>query len=205
VEADISDLAPWEQRHDLAESSVAYHAFCHYRDLDTRDRTLNRAYNNHMTQCRTGAGEVTEGEPTWLRASGCWQDWKRDYRWDERVALKTAYEDRRERERQLQAIKDMNVRHAALGVKIQNQLVKLLEEFDPKTIQPKDLAPILKAATDVERRARGEATEIVQNETTLTVGVSNAVELRRQLRAEGILQEIEAQRDIIDVTPEPQS
>jgi Fe2+ transport system protein FeoA len=58
----------------------------------------------------------------------------------------------------------------------------------------------------VERRARGEATEIVQNESNTTVNVvPHANEIRQRLKDMGILQEIAEdieRRGVIDVTPQ---
>ncbi len=195
AEADASDLAPWEHRLDLGESNEAYHAFEHFRDLDTSVRTLNQAYRNHMAKCRGREGgdsstETPESESQPLMASGRWRQWKASYKWDERVALLEAYNDRLERQRQLADIRQMNRRHAALAITFQNKIVDRMQKLDLTTVEPKLLGQWFKIASDVERRARGEATEIVQNESNVNVSVSSAVELRRRLKAMGILQEI---------------
>jgi hypothetical protein len=195
-DADLSDLAPWEHRLDLGESNEAYHAFEHFRDLDTSVRTLNQAYRNHMAKCRGvtegGSGSTTsESEPRPLMiASGCWRQWKATYKWDERIALFEAYNDRLERQRQLADIRQMNRRHASLAITFQNRIIERMQAINLNDIEPKLLGQWFKIASDVERRARGEATEIVQNENNVNVSVSTASELRRRLKAMGILQEI---------------
>ena len=69
----------WERQQ--GESSRAFRAFIHYRDLGPDRRSLNAAY---------AVARETQEE---LRAPGCWYEWSAAFRWVERAAAWDAYLD----------------------------------------------------------------------------------------------------------------
>lgn len=62
------------------------------------------------------------------------------------------------------AIKDMNTKQLHVASTIMDKLKTAVEGLDPTTLQPKDIASMLKIAADLERRIQSYIPETVENE-----------------------------------------
>jgi hypothetical protein len=176
--ADLSMTAPLEHKpwhRQDGETRKAYHAFCHFRNLPNWDRSVVKAFNAHVETCKKvhvvpqthGAAPSVDGQHIAL-----WRQWRIRYQWETRADLHDAEVDEQQRLKQIQEIHEMNERHASLAAAFQNQIVQQFTALMKKTgedgfiqLSPKDMAQWLDKATAVERRARGQATDIVQSKT----------------------------------------
>lgn len=157
----MSELRPWDRQP--SESRQAYHAFCEFRDLPARERSLDRAYTHHRVVCvsRKEPGEIPR---PLLQATKCWKTWKRQWNWVARADAHDREIAETERLARRDAIAEMNKRHADIAVAFQQRCVSRLLEIQPNQLSPGLLIRWFEIATLVERRARGEATEIVKHE-----------------------------------------
>lgn len=80
---------PWDRLDD--ETDKAYSAFCCYRGLDPRNRSMYSAYKLYLSKCNTG-GKPAHRTPTYMT------QWSVRYRW---VARAIAWDDHLDRERRL--------------------------------------------------------------------------------------------------------
>lgn len=67
----------------VGESSEAFNAFCHFRDLPIAGRSLSAAYQRHLEAARVQKG--CEGVSKGARAPGSWQRWSRKWNWTARA------------------------------------------------------------------------------------------------------------------------
>lgn len=172
----MNDVQSWHRQP--GESSKAYHAFTHYRDMAPHERSFTRAFVAHQVTCR-GYGQTTEDSPNDRVLIGKsrepnlqWRNWKRAFNWETRADEFDAWTEQEQRRKQQAAIDAMNERHASLATAIQGRVVERLNQLtqaDPATgktaplhLSPGQLITWLKEATAIERRARGQATEIVE-------------------------------------------
>ena len=82
-------------------------------------------------------------------------------------------------------IERMNAQHAELGAAILRKVAQCVETMDPVSLRPTEVARFLEVASRAERMGRGVLPDepVVQQR-----GMSfNADEIRRQLKAEGLL------------------
>jgi hypothetical protein len=176
-------ITPWERRLDLGESGPAYHAFVHFRDLPVRTRSLDRAYTVCRVTCdrqqlSRKPAKAPETLPCPLReATGNWKTWRRQFQWDARAAAFDRHVDAEYAEGLRAANRAMNERHAAIAEALSAKITERLELLTAQELEPRDLAKALEACTTVERRARGEATELVKHLTTQPV--SDALDLSK--------------------------
>ncbi len=155
---------PWQKQS--GESSKAYHAFVHYRDLLAHERSMNRAYTDHQALCKSKNPQKSLG------ASPEWVAWKFKHSWRERADAHDADVAERNRKMRLVEIDKMNARHTAVAVALQNIVIDRLNQMaDPEKkvvfeLNPVQMAGLLDRAAVIERRARGEATSISKVETS---------------------------------------
>lgn len=215
----LDELAPWEFREDLGESREAFHAFRHFRDLPSTKRSARSAYLDHVQKCREPqpvqpvvAQEVTpnvtpEGAPgpvpdvagtavappqhrVIAQAPGYWKQWRQRFKWDERVQLHDAFNDRVLRDMNFEVISKMNARHSAVSTVAWAKVGERLQTFDAQTLDAKDIPRWMKVSADIERRARGEAAEIIQHRVEVQVSTEDASATRARLKAMGVLRDI---------------
>jgi len=154
---------PWQQQK--GESRKAYHSFVHYRDMLPRERSMAQAFTQHQVKCM---GRVAPGcDPgeiplVGLETNKRWKVWKREFNWDARADANDADIAARDREKRAQEIVDMNTRHAQLATAFQNKLVQRLNSMDAETMTVTQFILGLREMTAIERRARGQATDIVK-------------------------------------------
>tara|TARA_B100000949_G_scaffold128601_2_gene113425 strand:- start:3908 stop:4483 length:576 start_codon:yes stop_codon:yes gene_type:complete len=141
---------PWERQFN--ESRKAFDAFCIYRDMGPT-RSAQKV-----------ARELSKSEPLIRRWSAKWN-------WVERVAEWGDEQDRQNRITQAQSIQKMNERHAALAVALTGKIVKglnLLQDETIKGMTPSAMSRLLEVGVKVERQARGEAGEVVEEKVEAT-------------------------------------
>jgi hypothetical protein len=166
------DRKPWDRQPE--ESSRAFHAFTHFRDLPSWERSLDRAYNVHREHCKfNGNGHRWATDETHpaiayvpTRACADWRIWRAKYNWDARTDVHDAELAEQDRQARLREITAMNARHTALAVALQNQVVANLQKLGNAAMElnPREMALLAEKASTIERRARGQATEIFARE-----------------------------------------
>lgn len=198
--SDIIDVTPeapelhvWDRRLDLNESLAAYHAFVHFRELPSLTRGVNAAFTEHHVVCIERGPKPDLNGPLRI-AHGFWKEWRRKFQWDARVAAFDSYRERAEREANIAAVKAMNKRHANIAVAFQNKVVERLATLNIANLDAKTLMFLLDKAAAIERRARGEATEIVQQDGVIDVQhqvkLPSAAAIRARLRELGVLHDV---------------
>lgn len=93
--------------------------------------------------------------------------WSSRWNW---VARCAAYDDEQDRIyllEQREAIKEMNKRQASLGAAMQGKGIDRLLDINPGELTPDQAARLAKTGVDIERPARGEATEISEHKGTV--------------------------------------
>jgi hypothetical protein len=156
-------LKPWAKQP--GESDRAFHAFTHFLSLLPHERSMDRAYTNHMKLCKKHDGSPNA---RLMQCSPNWQDWRFKYSWVERAAFHDADIFERERLRRVHEIEEMNKRHTQISVALQNLVVERLQQAiqnkEVFNMNPVSMARLLDRAALVERRSRGEATAIIKHE-----------------------------------------
>lgn len=154
------DSRPWHRQ--LGESRKAYHAFCHYRDLPAFGRAMDKAYVLHRTVCQSNNPPLSHS-----KASPEWKQWKVRWNWDARADAHDAEIAEQDLQARAREIGAMNARHAALAMALLNQVLgklqKLVEQNQTLELTPGQMIVWADKASVIERRARGQATEILQH------------------------------------------
>lgn len=135
-------VAPWERQLD--ESARAFAAFAAYRD-QPRDRRNQRAVAQALGKSATIIHR-----------------WSARHGWVERVAAWDAEQDRVARAAQLRVIQEMHERHARLAMAVQQKAAEALRDMPAGELAPRDVARWLDVAVRIERTARGEPADIVE-------------------------------------------
>ncbi|MFE2289867.1 hypothetical protein [Streptomyces sp. NPDC059452] len=126
----------WERQS--GESPQAFEAFAVYRDLGTTRSVTKVARELDKSRALVGR-------------------WSRQFAW---VMRATAYDREQDREflaEQAQARREISRRHAKLAQAAQSKAVARLQTLDPRELSPSDLLRYIQVATEIERRAVGEA------------------------------------------------
>lgn len=120
------------------EPSPAFHAFTHYRNLPSGDRSIDKAWREHQRRCR-GVHGVTKS-----RAVPRWRIWASCWGWVERTAAWDAEQDRQAREKIAADQRDARIRHARMAnAALQSLSVPsraLLEILQDPTVMPRLIA-----------------------------------------------------------------
>ncbi len=148
----------WHRRKEIGEPLNAYHAFTHFRDLPPNARSVDAAHRQHRTHCRNLP--ANDG----VEAPGIWRKWKNSYFWLDRVEAYDVSIDEEARAKRLKDILAMNERHAAIATAVQSKVIARLNDIKPEALSAGQLIIWLRDAAIIERRARGEATDIVRHE-----------------------------------------
>ncbi|MEV0278918.1 hypothetical protein AB0I22_21385 [Streptomyces sp. NPDC050610] len=83
--------------------------------------------------------------------------WSRQFAWVMRATAYDREQDRLFLAEQAQARRDIARRHAKLAQAVQSKAVARLQVLDPRELSPSELLRYLQVATEIERRAVGEA------------------------------------------------
>lgn len=159
----MSELKPWDRQP--GESRKAFHNFCHYRDLAPHERAMARAYTAHRTGCEPLPNDPQTVPDNHWPATKLWKGWKKAWNWDGRADAHDAHVAEIDRRKRVDAIAAMNERHANIATAVQGKVIARLGSIDASALSAPSLILWLEKATAIERRARGEATEIVKHET----------------------------------------
>jgi hypothetical protein len=118
-----------------------------------------------------------------------------EFRWTQRVGAYDREQDRIGQARRVRQIEEMNERHADVAASALRKVAERLKTIDAAALRPNELARLLEVASRAERVARG----ILPDEPVLhDRGIAfNADAIRRQLRAEGLLQDVAIPEDAL--------
>jgi hypothetical protein len=155
---------PWDHRD--SETTRAYEAFVHYRDLGPA-RSLRKAAETFYAE-GTPHGEIAaekgrrEGARTaaerrffsWSSAN----DWRRRVAaWDEAISRVGTAE-------LIEAQRNMRIRHAAAGTVAVGKAIEKLRAVKAEDLSLVDVARLLDIGTKVERLARDLPSEVLQHQ-----------------------------------------
>jgi hypothetical protein len=143
------------------EPDKAHHAWTIYRDLGQR-RSLDAVAQQLLGQAGDKPGtQHVSGRRARTRQI---QDWSRQWRWVERAKTWDDHCDREARLAQVEAIKDMNRRHAQEARALQSKALEALRQLTANDLIPADVLRYLTEAAKLERLALGEATATLKQE-----------------------------------------
>ena len=128
------------------ETAKSYSAFCVYRDMG-----LSRS----LDKTRLALGKEKPGYNRTL------EEWSSKYEWVARATAYDAYLLREQREKAEEERLKMSERHAKQAMAIQQKIVTRLQSLDANMLSPSDLIKWLDVSVKIERLARGESTENV--------------------------------------------
>jgi hypothetical protein len=153
---------PWHKQ--LKESGKEYHKFLHYLNLLVFERSMDRAYSLHAWGCLGKPKPEGDAQPL-IGCSSQWYDLKFKFSWVERSDAWDQHVAEVERLEKIHKIKDMNARHVEFAMGLQSLGIERLKQYTAHTslavMTPNQLASLLEKASTVERRAMGEATQIL--------------------------------------------
>lgn len=134
---------PWEKAK--GERARDYHLFDQFLALgpDRSVRELHRRLGGSLGRIGTRASR---------------------WRWHERAELYDAEQVRVRRSAEEKARVEMGERHAQIAMGLQQRALARLQQIQPESLDARDVARFLDVATRLERLARGEPTEITENE-----------------------------------------
>jgi hypothetical protein len=167
------------------ESEGAYRAFESYRTLPSSERTLIKAYRQHV------------GNPGAAKPSDTWSRWSREFAWRERAAAYDAYIDhlreksmekviQQEAEEQARQLERMKGRFNELMTIAYDRAIDFLESEDfVQQMRPQDVINIMKLHFEATQKL--EDTNIQTPES----GVDWSEDEQRELDA--IIDEIDAE------------
>jgi hypothetical protein len=165
----------------------AFAAFCCYRDLSPRERSLRR-----VADLLYGDRGATKGRRK--SVPGAIQRWASRFAWLERAAAWDEERERLAREAEVEAIKAMRERHAKEAVALQERALARLRALDPAELSPRDVLAFIVEATKLERISRGQPETIAEQRDTWVEAVIEAWQARkRQAGAPGSPSTLERQ------------
>ena len=146
----------WQKQ--AGETPKAFHAFEHYRDMPTSDRSIDAAYAEHQERCdrRQSSGK---------RAAGFWHRWSSSNGWVDRAASHDADLSQRRRERRAAELEEAQDRTATLARGALVRLTQRIHSMDVDEIPAAVLDRWLKTLTDVELRALGHQDKVALEHT----------------------------------------
>ena len=143
-----TDREPWDRQN--GESNRQYSRFIAFRDLG-RMRTLKQA-----VEMLHGVGDTSVAYRTLMQ-------YAYEYRWTERAESWDFAQDRLEAARLLQMRREMHSRHRRLASGLMAKAVQALTALQPSDMSPRDIVAFVKQGADIEGRALGEPTSLVQH------------------------------------------
>jgi hypothetical protein len=136
--------ALWEQQP--GEADKAFAAFVVYRDLGSR-----RSLDAVCRQLYRGTQTVRKRD-----ATGRVQQWSATFRWVARARAWDEEKDRRGREAEIDAVRQMHRRHAEEATEFQRKALERLRQIPLEELDAPDVIRFYVEAVRVERTARGE-------------------------------------------------
>lgn len=141
----------WERQP--SESRKAYTAFCIYRDLGPRERSLIETARRYYLD-RTRKRPVQVGV------------WSSKYNWVSRCKAYDEFIDEQRRQQALDEILEMAGRQAREGTQLQALGLKILQKISAQDPSGNvlDVVRALRTGAEIERLARGMPTAIVEEQ-----------------------------------------
>lgn len=136
---------PWERQPD--ETPKQYEAFCVYRDMGT-NRTLEKV-GQHLGKSAT-LMERWSSKNQWVNRVTAWDDER------ERIERETA------QKQQLEDIKKMRKRHAAIATQMIVKASMALQQIPPEEVKAADISRMVDVASKLERISRGDVGDVVE-------------------------------------------
>lgn len=143
-----TDREPWDRQN--GESNRQYSRFLIFRDLG-RMRTLKQA-----VEMLHGINDTSVSYRTL-------QQYAYEYRWTERAESWDFAQDRLEAARLLVMRREMHSRHRKIASGLMAKAVAALTALQPSDMTARDIVAFFKQGTDIESRALGEPTALVQH------------------------------------------
>lgn len=142
---------PWERQE--GETAKQYEAFCVYRDMKTiRDPNSKRSIRLVSEQLGKSEGllERWSSANNWVERVDAWDMDQ------ERIAREIAQKEAEEE------IRKMRKRQAEAGKFAQIKAIKALNRIPDDEIKPGDVARLLEVGSKLERTARGDVGEVIE-------------------------------------------
>ncbi len=147
----------WDRQK--GETNRAYHAFLTYRDMGPL-RSLRKA------------AKLFYGDDWFIKSSAKirqFSKWSSRWNWVSRCEAWDAEQDRIFQLEQREAIREMNKRQANIGITMQKKGITRLLDMDINELTPDQAARLTKIGVEIERPARGEATEISEHKGEVAI------------------------------------
>ena len=151
---------PWERQKQDGETAKQYEAFCVYRDMkNIRDPNSKRSIR--LVSEQLGKSE------------GLLERWSSANNWVERVEAWDADQERIAREvaqkEMMEEIRKMRKRQSETGKYMQIKAMKALSRMPEEEIKPGDAARLIDIGAKLERTARGDVGEVIEERQGETV------------------------------------
>ena len=149
----------WDKQ--IGETNRAYNAFLAYRNMGAL-RSL------------TKAAKVFYGDiylPKSYSKDTQFRKWSRTHNWVARCEAYDIEQDKIFQVEQREAIREMNKRQATIGAAMQKKGITRLIDMDISELTPDQAARLTKTGVEIERPARGEATEITEHKGAVGVNI----------------------------------
>ncbi len=147
----MPDREPWERQP--GETSKAYAAFCIYRNMGPRQRSLiETARCWYADKSRTRVGVI--------------ERWSAGHNWVERCKAYDEFIDEQRRQQALDEILEMAGRQAREGTQLQALGLRILQKISAQEPSGNvlDVVRALRTGAEIERLARGMPTAIVEEQ-----------------------------------------
>lgn len=173
------DREPWDQQP--REASKQYERFLCFRGLG-RMRSLTTT-NKVLTEI---GDELTYG---YIRIQS------HIYRWTERAQAWDRHQDELDRDRTIQARRDMIDRHQKIAGALAKKALEALRVLQATDLDPADVVRFLKLATDLEVRAIGEPHQTIAvtgpaGGPILTEDITHLTDEERRMRLKEVASEL---------------
>jgi hypothetical protein len=165
LQSEATSIADWEMWPQ--EPTEAYEGFICFRDLGS-SRNLTKVAETLKKPYSTIA------------------DWSSRYRWQHRVRQYVQHLDKQNVDSQIEAIIEMNCRHARLAQTFVNEVAKRLETFN-ELLKPLEMIRWFEVAVKIERLTLGEETDIVRQRFTQMTDAELIEYLRHNMSPELLL------------------
>lgn len=132
---------PWERQP--GEGVKPFEAFNTYMLMGT-ERSLSKVAN-----------ELNKSTTLMGRWSGQW-------RWVERAAAWDVEQEKLARKDQIEAIKKMRKRHAAIATQMLTKVTKKIQKMSEDELTPQDMKAWVETASKLERLSRGDTSEVIE-------------------------------------------
>jgi len=148
------EVLPYESWERLSgESSLAFAAFCVFRDLGA-ERSIRKAVES-----------VEQNETARVKRYNVWRNWAAAYRWRERAGDYDQYLERLKQTELRKTIEAQGEKHRAVTGKMLDVVQKKLENMNPNDLAQGTVTEWVQVAIKAEREAAGLVTANNKSET----------------------------------------